>query len=57
MDDRERAVAALNLIAAKAKKTADDLEHNRIWEGELQAATHEISRQMSDVSAYAQRRP
>lgn len=56
MDDKDRAVAALNLIAAKAKKTADDLENGRLWEGELTTAAADIDRQMQDVHSYARLR-
>ncbi len=53
--DKLRAVMALRVIAATAQKLAHDLEHGRLWEGDLARGIHEIQAQMRDASAPAGR--
>ena len=49
MENKEAAVMALRVIAATAAKAAHDLEHNKLWEGELSVVVQTISKQLSDV--------
>lgn len=44
-----RAVMALRAVAALAEKLADDVEGNRLWEREFDAALSEIQRNMRDM--------
>jgi hypothetical protein len=39
----------LELIAAKAKQLAVDLEHGKLWPGDLSRGLQEISEQLSRV--------
>ena len=49
MADREVAVMALNVVAAKAKKLAHDVEKGKLWEGEFGSAIAEIRKQLDDA--------
>lgn len=49
MDNLRVAIMSLKLIAAKAEKLAYDLEHNKLWEGDLIAGTSEIQAALQDV--------
>lgn len=53
--DKQVAVMALKLIAAKAAKLADDLERGRLWEGELAEGVVEIRKQLADAERPAKR--
>lgn len=53
--DKLRAVMALRVIAATAQKLAHDLEHGRLWDGELSRGLSEIQAQMRDAGAPAGR--
>jgi len=48
-DDRRRAVTALRAVAAGAEKLADDIQGNRLWEREFDAAVAEIQRNLRDL--------
>lgn len=49
MGSNNEAVMALKLIAATAEKLAYDLEHNRLWPGQLAAGAKVIAAQLADV--------
>ena len=53
MADNKLAIMSLKVIAAKAEKLAYDLEHNRLWEGQLQQGIEDITRQLRDVESAA----
>ena len=42
-------VTYLNLIAAKAKQLAEDLENGKLWDGELATGIKDIAEQLSKV--------
>jgi len=50
MRDKETAVMALTIVAAKAKKLAIALEKGRLWEGEYGSEIAEIQRELDDAS-------
>lgn len=47
--EKEQSLLALKLIAAKAAKLAHDLEHGRLWDGDLQAGVAEIASALQQV--------
>lgn len=47
--EKRAALLALRLIAAKADKLADDLEHSRLWEGDLSRGLGEIQVALEDA--------
>jgi hypothetical protein len=49
MGDKDRAILNLRAVAAMAAKLADDLQANRLWEGECSTAMAEIQRAIRDV--------
>lgn len=49
MADRQTALIALRAVAALAAKLADDLECNRLWEGDFAATMAEIQKAVRDV--------
>lgn len=48
--DRRQAVTALRAVAALAEKLADDLEGNRLWEGDYTQTMSEIQRHTADAA-------
>lgn len=46
----ESDVMRLQLIAAKAKQLASDLEGNRLWAGQLDEGLSEIRQQLSQLA-------
>ena len=53
--EKLRAAMALKVIAAMAQKLAHDLEHGRLWEGELSNGLAEIQAQLRDAGRPAGR--
>lgn len=49
MGDRRSAVTNLRAVAALAEKLADDLEGNRLWEGDFSATMAQIQKAVRDV--------
>ena len=54
-ESKSLAIMSLKLIAAKAEKLAYDLEHGRLWEGELGLGLQEIEKALDDARAEARR--
>lgn len=50
MSNKDENVMRLQLIAAKAKQLASDVEHGRLWEGDLTQGLDEIREQLSRVN-------
>lgn len=48
------ALLALKVVAEIAEKLAHDLEHGKLWEGELSQGIQEIKRQLQDAERAAQ---
>lgn len=48
-EDKRRAVLALKAVEGLAGTLALDLEHNRLWEGDLTRTLQEIHRQLALV--------
>lgn len=49
MSERRSAVVNLRAVAALAEKLADDLEANRLWEGEFTQGMAQIQKAVRDV--------
>ncbi len=49
MSDKRQIVTNLRVVAALAEKTANDVEGNRLWEGERDQALSQISKALSDI--------
>lgn len=49
MDDKQRVILALKVIAAKAQQLAHDLENGGLWEHDLERGVAEISEQLRYV--------
>jgi len=47
------ALLALRAVAAKAAKLADDLERNKLWEGDLETGIAGIQGDLQDASRAA----
>lgn len=47
--DNREAIVALRAIAAVAEKLADDLQNNRLWEGERDLAIGQIGAYLRSV--------
>lgn len=46
---RRQAIMALRAVAALAEKLAEDLEGNRLWEGDYSRSMAEIQRHAADA--------
>lgn len=46
---RRQAIAALRAVAALAEKLAEDLDGNRLWEGDYSRSMAEIQRHVGDA--------
>ena len=46
---KDVSIMALQVIASAAAKAAYDLEHGRLWEGDLEKVVEEIQRLLRDV--------
>lgn len=49
MSDKRSAVVNLRAAAALAEKLADDLEGNRLWEGEFSQGMAQLQKAVRDV--------
>ena len=48
-NNNQENVMALNVIANKAKQLAYDVEHHKLWEGDLKKGVAELNEQLSRV--------
>lgn len=53
MSQNNTALLALKAVAAKAAKLADDLEHGRLWEGDLSKGIDSIQSDLRDAALSA----